>query len=166
MPPEMLLDSEPECSATAAGGLPLTASRRKMLPWFARRRYVPEMLLSSSPVITQEHFSERCQGWRRLLGEYPVIHHSPHKTGQFPRNCCFCDICFRSCGDADVFPSEPVVGLVSIRNDFRCVSLLPLLQVSRFPPYAGAAVAVGRLCQQPTQMRIAGFGDGKPVAGI
>ena len=40
IPPEMLLDSEPDHPATAGGGLPLTAGRRKMLQWFARRRCV------------------------------------------------------------------------------------------------------------------------------
>ena len=123
------------------------------------------MLLSSSPVMTQEHFSERCQGWRSLL-EYLIIHHPPHETGQFPRNGSLGYICFGTRCDADVLPPEPVIRFVSISNDFWCISLLSLFQIGGLPSCSSEAIAVCRLCQQPAQMGVASFGDGKSVAGI
>jgi len=67
MSPEMLLDSEPGSLATAVRRCALDSQPEENAAIdLQATKELPRMLLSSLPVMTQEHFSEHFQGGGEL----------------------------------------------------------------------------------------------------
>lgn len=104
--------------------------------------------------------TERCDISCHMTG-----YHAPHETGEFPCDCCFCNIrslvVFKN--HPIILSSQTLISFISISYDFGGIPFLAGLQCFGFETDLSPTIALSCFYQQASDMAVSGFGDAETI---